>query len=117
MFSPQVFHVKDDKQVIVDLKDVKTTARVLRAFDTSEFSGPVVFISAYPKPQNAKDIRVVLQLRDNVNSKLERQNNKIILMIENRFGVFAQMNKDSKEILKQIGQKGLEIKYSQVQIL
>ena len=103
------FHVKDDKQIIVDLKNVKATARVLRAFDTSEFSGPIVFISAYPKPQNTKDIRVVLQLRDNVNSKLEKQNNKTILMIENRFGVFAQMKRGLKDILEQGRQKGLKI--------
>ncbi len=103
------FHVKADKQIIVDFKNIKAAARVLRSFDTSEFSGPVVFVSAYPKPQNAKDIRVVLQLRDNVNSTLERQKNKTVLMIENRFGVFAQMEQKPGDLLVGDGQKALKI--------
>ena len=84
------FHVQDDKQIIVDLKDVTATERVMRAFDTSEFSGAVVFVSAYKKPKSDKDIRVALQLRDNVRSVLKRKNNRIILEIENRYGVFSQ---------------------------
>lgn len=84
------FHVQEDKQIIVDLKDVTATERVMRAFDTSEFSGAVVFVSAYKKPKSVKDIRVALQLRDNVRSVLKRKNNRIILEIENRYGVFSQ---------------------------
>lgn len=84
------FHVQEDKQIIIDLKDVTATERVMRAFDTSEFSGAVVFVSAYKKPKTTKDIRVALQLRDNVRSVLKRKNNRIILEIENRYGVFSQ---------------------------
>ena len=61
------FHIKEDKQILVDLESVEATERVLRAFDTSEFSGGVVFVKAYKKP-NSKDIRVAIQLRDNVRS-------------------------------------------------
>ena len=93
------FHVKNDKQIILDFKNVQATPRVLRAFDTSEFSGPVIFVSAYPRPQNVKDIRVVLQLRENVNSRLSTKDNKTTLMIENRFGVFAEMDEDKLEAL------------------
>lgn len=84
------FHVQEDKQIIVDLKDVTATERVMRAFDTSEFSGAVVFVSAYKKPKTTSDIRVALQLRDNVRSVLKRKNNRIILEIENRYGVFSK---------------------------
>lgn len=84
------FHVQEDKQIIIDLKDVSASDRVMRAFDTSEFSGAVVFVSAYKKPKTVKDIRVALQLRDNVRSVLKRKNNRIVLEIENRYGVFSQ---------------------------
>lgn len=84
------FQVKEDKQIIIDFSDVATTERVMRAFDTSEFSGGVVFVKAYKKPKTEKDIRVAVQLRDNVRSVLVRKPNRVILQIENRFGVFSQ---------------------------
>ena len=65
-------HLSDAKQVVVDLKDVVASQRVMRAFDTSEFSGSVVFVSAYTKPEKSSDIRVTLQLRDNVRTLLKR---------------------------------------------
>lgn len=84
------FQVKEDKQIIVDLSKVTASERVMRAFDTSEFSGGVVFVKAYKKPKVDQDIRVAIQLRDNVRSVLVRKPNRIILQIENRFGVFSQ---------------------------
>ncbi len=84
------FQVKDDKQIIVDLTDVTATDRVMRAFDTSEFSGGVVFVKAYKKPKSDKDIRIAIQLRDNVRSTLVRKPNRVVLQIENRYGVFSQ---------------------------
>ena len=84
------FHIIDDKQIIVDIKGVKATERVLRAFDTSEFSGSIVFVSAYKKPKFEDEIRVVLQLRDNVRSNLVTKGKRSILEIENRFGVFSK---------------------------
>lgn len=84
------FQVKEDKQIIIDLTDVTATDRVMRAFDTSEFSGGVVFVKAYQKPKSEKDIRIAIQLRDNVRSVLVRKPNRVVLQIENRFGVFSQ---------------------------
>lgn len=84
------FQVKEDKQIIVDLEDVTSTDRVMRAFDASEFSGAVVFVSAYKRPDADKGIRIAVQLRDNVRSVLKRKENAIVLQIENRFGVFSQ---------------------------
>ena len=84
------FQVKEDKQIIIDLTDVTATERVMRAFDTSEFSGGVVFVKAYQKAKSAKDIRIAVQLRDNVRSVLVRKPNRVVLQIENRFGVFSQ---------------------------
>lgn len=84
------FHVSEDKQIILDLENVNATDRVMRAFDTSEFSGSVVFVSAYRKPGSQNDIRVALQLRDNVRSVIKRSPNRIILEIENRFGAFSR---------------------------
>jgi len=84
------FQVKEDKQIIIDLTDVTATDRVMRAFDTSEFSGGVVFVKAYQKPKSDKDIRIAIQLRDNVRSVLVRKPNRVVLQIENRFGVFSQ---------------------------
>lgn len=82
------FHVIEDKQIILDLENVTATERVLRAFDTSEFAGSVVFVSPYKKPGAANDLRIALQLRDNVRSILEVDKSKLILSIENRFGFF-----------------------------
>ncbi|WP_417337151.1 type IV pilus secretin PilQ [Halobacteriovorax marinus] len=84
------FHVTEDKQIIIDLKDVQATERVMRAFDTSEFSGSIVFVSAYRKSANPNDLRIAIQLRDNVRSILKREPNKIVVEVESRFGVFSQ---------------------------
>lgn len=84
------FHVSEDKQIILDLKNVKASPKLLRGIDTSEFPGSTVFISGYKKPGATNDIRFAIQLRDNVRSVLENKDNKIILNIENRFGVFSQ---------------------------
>ncbi|MCK5072191.1 MAG: type IV pilus secretin PilQ [Bacteriovoracaceae bacterium] len=91
------FHVVEDKQIIVEMKDVYSSKRVMRAFDTSEFSGSVVFVSSYKCPENPNNIRVAIQLRDNVRSALKRHGTKLILSMENRFGVFSRKQvKDQK---------------------
>jgi type IV pilus assembly protein PilQ len=84
------FHVTEDKQIILDLKNVKVSPKLLRGIDTSEFPGSTVYISGYKKPGSTNDIRFAIQLRDNVRSILETKENKIYLNIENRFGVFSQ---------------------------
>ncbi len=84
------FQVKEDKQIIVDLENVASTERVMRAFDASEFSGAVVFVSAYKRSESDQSLRIAVQLRDNVRSVLKRKENAIVLQIENRFGVFSQ---------------------------
>lgn len=84
------FHISEDKQIIIDLKNVKSTKRVMQAFDTSEFSGSIIFVSAYKKPNEPNSLRVTLQLRDNVRSFIKRRPNEIIVEVENRFGVFTQ---------------------------
>ena len=84
------FHVSEDKQIILDLKSVKVSPKLLRGIDTSEFPGSTVFISGYKKPGSASDVRFAVQLRDNVRSILETSGRNIVLNIENRFGVFSQ---------------------------
>lgn len=91
------FHVKDDKQIILDLKNVKADKKLLRGIDTSEFDGAAVYISGYAKPGASQDIRFAVQLRDNVRSVLETQGEKIILSIENRFGVFSKAKLQTSE--------------------
>ena len=88
------FQIKEDKQIIIDLENVSSTERVMRSFDASEFSGAVVFVSAYKKPDSKNDLRIAIQLRDNVRSVLKRKENAIVLQIENRFGVFTQSTLD-----------------------
>ncbi|MFP5387322.1 MAG: type IV pilus secretin PilQ [Bacteriovoracia bacterium] len=83
------FHVSEDKQIILDLKNVKGSPKWLRGIDTSEFPGSTVFISGYKKPGTKQDIRFAIQLRDNVRSILENKGKNIVLNIENRFGVFS----------------------------
>jgi type IV pilus assembly protein PilQ len=84
------FHVTEDKQIIVDLRNAKVSPKLLRGIDTSEFPGPTVYISGYKKPGTKNDIRFAIQLRDNVRSVLEARDKKIVLSIENRFGVFTK---------------------------
>lgn len=91
------FHVKDDKQIILDLKDVKADKKTLRAIDTSEFNGSTVYISGYKKPGTTNDVRFAIQLRDNVRSLLDQQGSKIILNVENRFGVFSKTKLDKAQ--------------------
>ena len=90
-------HVFDDKQIVLDIKNVSATEKVLRDFDTSEFLGSVVYVSAYKNPKNENDVRIALQLRENVRSSLIQEKNKIILKVENRFGVF---NEDGDNLSK-----------------
>lgn len=95
------FHVKDDKQIILDLKNVKVDPKLLRGIDTSEFDGATVYVSGYPRPGAPGDIRFAVQLRDNVRSILDVKGNKLILNIENRFGVFSKARlQDSKNEIK-----------------
>jgi type IV pilus assembly protein PilQ len=96
------FQLAGDKQLIIDLKDVTATDRVMRAFDTSEFSGSVVFVSAYKKKNSENDLRIAVQLRDNVRSILDRRGNRIVLNVENRFGVFTQAEIDQEKPLQDI---------------
>lgn len=84
------FHVTEDKQIIIDVKNAKVSPKLLRGIDTSEFPGSTVYISGYRKPGTANDVRFAIQLRDNVRSVLETKGNNIILNIENRFGVFTK---------------------------
>ncbi len=101
------FHVTEDKQIIVDLIDVEAKERVKRAFDTSEFSGGVVFVSAYKKPESESDLRIALQLRDNVRSIVTRMKNSITLEIENRFGVFTEAQiAEGKSFQEKINEEG-----------
>jgi type IV pilus assembly protein PilQ len=94
------FEVKEDKQIIVDFTNVTASERVTRPFDTSEFNGGVVFVKAYKKPKEEKDIRAAVQLRDNVRSVLVRKPNKVILQIENRYGVFTQKKAEEGQSYK-----------------
>lgn len=95
------FPIKEDKQIIIDLEGVTSTERVMRAFDASEFSGAVVFVSAYEKPGDAKNLRIAVQLRDNVRSVLKRKENSIVLQIENRFGVFNQRTLEENDAFEE----------------
>jgi len=83
-------HIKDDKQIILDLRNVVATDKLLRGIDTSEFSGSTVYVSPYKKPGSKNDLRLAIQLRENVRSILEQKNNRIVLSIENRYGVFSK---------------------------
>lgn len=89
--------IKDDKQIILDVKNVKADKNLLRGIDTSEFSGSAVFVSPYKKPGTENDLRFAIQLRDNVRSFIENKRNRVILHIENRFGVFSKKKLDKAD--------------------
>src|SRR5690242_8069473 len=59
------FHVTEDKQIILDVKNAKVSPKLLRGIDTSEFPGSTVYISGYKKPGSTNDVRFAIQLRDN----------------------------------------------------
>jgi type IV pilus assembly protein PilQ len=88
-YKAKRFHLIDDKQIVLDVKNLNSDRKKLRGFDTSEFSGSMVYFSGYPKPGSPDDIRFTIQLRDNVRSILETNKNSIVLNVENRFGVFS----------------------------
>lgn len=90
------FSVNADKQLILDFKDVSAKERVLRSFDTSEFLSSVVYVSPYKK-KNSNDIRIVIQLRDNVSSSISRATGRVLVDIENRFGVSGNEENKNKE--------------------
>ena len=83
-------HIKNDKQIILDLKNVVADSKFMRGVDTSEFSGATVYISPYKKPGSKNDLRFAIQLRDNVRSFIENKGSRVVLNIENRFGVFTR---------------------------
>lgn len=88
--TAEKFSNSENRQIVVDLKGVQADPKVLRGFDTSEFPGAIVYVSAYPKGGEGQDVRIAIQLRDNVRSILKRGLKKVYLDIENRFGVFTQ---------------------------
>ena len=89
--------LKEDKQIILDFKNTSSIKRYLRPIDTSEFKGSTVLISPYKKPGTKSDLRFAIQLRDNVRSILEKRGNRVILNIENRFGVFSKQKLKKSE--------------------
>lgn len=101
------FHVAEDKQIILDLKNVKVSPKLLRGIDTSEFPGSTVFVSGYRKPGTKNDVRFAIQLRDNVRSIIESKGKSIVLNIENRFGVFTAAKVRTSEIVG--GTKGEQV--------
>jgi type IV pilus assembly protein PilQ len=102
LFDKETFaertHIKDDKQIILDLKNVKADKKFLRGIDTSEFSGSSVFVSPYKKPGSKNDLRFAIQLRDNVRSFVENKRNRVVLHIENRFGVFSKRKLEKADV-------------------
>lgn len=104
-FDKEVFaereHLKEDKQILLDIKNVKAKERLLRGIDTSDFSGAVVYISPYKKPGTSNDLRFAIQLRDNVRSILENKGTKVVLNIESRFGVFSKAKLKKTDDLKE----------------
>ncbi|MBP9673956.1 MAG: type IV pilus secretin PilQ [Bacteriovoracaceae bacterium] len=90
-------HDKDNKLIILDIKDVKALAKALKEFDTSEFSGSVAFFSLYKNPSNPQDVRLSVKLRENTNSKVLVAGNKLTLAVESRFGSFAQAESSLQE--------------------
>ncbi|MFL5783764.1 MAG: type IV pilus secretin PilQ [Bacteriovoracaceae bacterium] len=102
------FHVTEDKQIILDIKNAKVSPKLLRGIDTSEFPGSTVYISGYRKPGTTNDVRFAIQLRDNVRSVLETKDNKIILNIENRFGVFTKNQVKSTDVKAAKSQENFE---------
>ena len=93
------FSNKEDKQIIIDFENVEAADRTLRGFDASEFEGAIVYMSAYKKNDSAKDIRVNIQLRDNVRSVLEKEGAKYTLKVENRFGAFSELEARSTKAI------------------
>lgn len=83
-------HIKEDKQIILDVKNVVANQKQLRGIDTSEFSGSAVYVSPYKKPGDNSSIRFAVQLRDNTRSILDVSDNRIVLSMENRFGAFSR---------------------------
>lgn len=96
-FKAERFHVAEDKQIILDIKNVNFAKNDLRPIDTSEFSGSIVLIKPYKKPGTQDELRVAIQLRDNVRSILDIQQDKLTLNIENRFGVFSKKAVDTAD--------------------
>jgi type IV pilus assembly protein PilQ len=95
------FQIKEDKQIIIDLANIKAAEKVMKSMDASEFAGAVVYVTAYKKPKSENDIRIAVQLRDNVRSLLVRRPNKVVLQIENRYGVFSQGKVEENQSYKE----------------
>ncbi|MCK5884538.1 MAG: type IV pilus secretin PilQ [Bacteriovoracaceae bacterium] len=100
------FHNGEDKQLIIDLKGTSASERVIRGFDTSEFTGSIVYVKAYSKKTSPTDLRVALQLRENVRSLMQKRGNRLILTVENRFGVFTQNKIEAEGGSTEVSDKG-----------
>ena len=100
-FDKQVYaertHMKDARQIILDLKNVTSPKKYMRGIDTSEFSGSASFVSPYKKPGEKNSIRFAIQLRDNVRSILENKGKRVVLSMENRFGAFSRATMNNAE--------------------
>ncbi len=99
-FKFDKFHNNNDKQVLLDLKGVSAGKKVLREFDTSEFSGSMIFVRGYQKEKSKDELRIAVQLRDNVRSIVQKNDKKVLLSIENRFGAFSQQEISNNTLSK-----------------
>jgi type IV pilus assembly protein PilQ len=112
-FKAERFHITEDKQIILDIKNATALKKALRPIDTSEFSGSIVFIKPYLKSKKDKEVRFAIQLRDNVRSLLEINKGRVVLNIENRFGVFSRTalkEADMEVVNKNVADKSLDQK-------
>lgn len=98
-------HLQEEKQIIVEIDGVRATDRVLRGFDTSEFSGAIVYVRPLRRDNN---VRLAVQLRDNVRSVMSRAPNRLILEVENRFGAFSQQEIQRRETTPDFSQERTE---------
>lgn len=70
-----------DKQVVIELREARLSPTAGRKIDTSSFDSPVVLISPYQVKGQPDTVRVVIQLRQNVEVQASSQGNAVKVSI------------------------------------
>ena len=84
-------YLKDDRQILLDFPNTKIRNKLLRGMDASEFSGSIVYISPYRRTDKQNEVRLAIQLRENVKYRVQQVGEKVIIEIENRHGAFETL--------------------------
>ena len=70
-----------NKQISIDLKEATIGAALAKSIDTSSFAGKVANVNSFQAKDNPKNVRIVMQLREDGDADVVSTGNKLVVKI------------------------------------